>query len=518
MSPAPLDVCLDIFGQQPRHSRLYTPICFGFTFDEDVDKESIAPFLQNGFDRLVCGFPWLAGQVVQDGAGIYRIRHCDGKGGTPQLTVKDLRQQQTPSAVVAEYLSTGSSGIRASLLDEATLAPCGTFHHPITATTSGEPAAVPVFQLQANLVRGGLLLVANGLHSCMDLAGQAQMLRLLAKACRGEPFSAEDLAMGNMPRRDILQPLVGLSDAELLRKPVNESTPERENDDEGPTVAADSATKDEVQSHSRNPSPTATSAASLRWSTFIFPASSLQALKAKASEVIAMMGEREEGEEEQSTPSFISTDDALTALLWRSITRSRVPRLSSAASGPSTMLTRTVDARAYVAGLPRTYPGDAAFKVTSASSVASLLDQPLGVIAAELRARLRPDEVRDGIRAHVTKITARGKAGMVKGGDVGGSSSVGNLNPSAGVNLSSWAKEPCYDFDFGGSSSGTDLRLGQPTLVQRPVFIDKACESLVYFMPKRPNGDIAVLVCLCEEDMERMQKEEELGRYGRYVE
>ncbi|KAK7942835.1 uncharacterized protein PG986_011948 [Apiospora aurea] len=418
--------------------------------------------------------------------------------------MKDLRRDFPPA--IAEYWKSGGGGsIPASLLDETVLAPCGTFSH------SAEPAA-PVLLLQANLVPGGLVLVMNGLHSCMDLAGQAQMARLLAKACRGEPFSAEEVSTGNMPRRDILLPLLHLSDEELLEGPdsttatgASEETtddPTEGKDDQNDPSPTITAAPDHLEEHRRPPQ------AALRWSTFTFSSPALRALKAAATATMPSSPDVGDGER---TP-FISTDDALSALLWQSIARSRLARLPNTTT-TTTTLTRTVDARRYVAGLPHTYPGDAAFKVSSTLSPASLLSQPLGAVAAGLRARLRPHAVRDGIRVHISQL-AKGRA--ADGGSNGGG---GGLDPSTGVNLSSWAKESCYDFDFG--SDGGDglgvVGLGRPAVVQRPVFTDDVCESLVYLMPRRPDGEITALMCLRELDMERMREDSEMVRYGQYV-
>lgn len=532
-------MCLDLFGQHPRHSQIYTPICFGFPCDEQhVSGKSVLAHLQAGLQRLARGFPWIAGQVVRDDGGTFRIRPYRE---APSVTVKDLRQASPP--VMAGYLHSGSgAGIPASLLAESVVAPCGTFRQPNGRGTMGP--ATPVFLLQANIVPGGLLLVVSGLHSCMDMAGQAQMIRLLAKACRGEPFTAEELSTGNMSRSDILLPLLDVSDEEILKEPkepTNAYLAEEKNDQANTPSAAAAAAANRPEEQRRPPQT------AIRWSTFTFPASALQALKTAASATMPPVQEEEE-EEGERTP-FVSTDDALSALLWQSITRSRLPRLptSSTSSSPSsaeptattttTTLTRTVDARRYVPGLPRAYPGDAACKVSSTADAASLANKPLGAVAASLRARLRPDEVRDevrdGIRAHAAQLAGVRVRVRVSGTDSKGGGSSG-LDPSTGVNLSSWAKAPCYDLDLGdvadldsedggggGGGSGErlprGLALGRPAVVQRPVFVDGAWEGLVYLMPRRPDGEIAVLACLREEDMERMREDGELARYGRYV-
>ncbi|KAK7931415.1 trichothecene 3-O-acetyltransferase [Apiospora marii] len=427
MASDSLDVCLDIFGQHPRHSQIYTPVCFGFPCDEQhISEKSVLAHFQAGLERLTRGFPWITGQVVRGDDGIFRIRPYRE---APSITVKDLRREFPP--IIADLLKPGGGGgIPASLLDESTLAPCGTFRQPTGRGTTGP--ATPVFLLQANIVPGGLLLVVNGLHSCMDMAGQAQMIRLLAKACRGEPFTTEELSTGNMPRSDILLPLLDIFDEEILKgskEPIASLAEDKDDQANSPAAAAAAADRPGEQ---RRPPQTP-----ICWSTFIFSRPALQALKTAASATMPSAQE-EEGEH----IPFISTDDALSALLWQSITRSRLPRLSPPSPPPSpaepttttttTTLTRTVDARKYVPGLSPAYPGDAACKVSSTFDAASLANKPLGAIAAALRARLRPDEVCDGIRAHATKLARARDGARVRVNGDNSSSGSNSLDPSTG--------------------------------------------------------------------------------------
>ncbi|TIA35178.1 hypothetical protein D6C79_08588 [Aureobasidium pullulans] len=51
----------------------------------------------------------------------------------------------------------------------------------------------PVLMFKANFVVGGLLLVTDAQHNCMDIRGQGELIRLFAKACRGAQFSDEEL-------------------------------------------------------------------------------------------------------------------------------------------------------------------------------------------------------------------------------------------------------------------------------------------------------------------------------------
>lgn len=82
------------------------------------------------------------------------------------------------------------------------------------------------------------------------------------------------------------------------------------------------------------------------------------------------------------------------------------------------------------------------------------------------------------------------------------------LDLSADIMFSSWAKLDCYELDF-------NLGLGKPEAVRRPQF--EPVESLIYSMPRTLDGEIAVAICLRDEDMERLRADEEFAKYGRYI-
>jgi len=53
--------------------------------------------------------------------------------------------------------------------------------------------------------------------------------------------------------------------------------------------------------------------------------------------------------------------------------------------------------------------------------------------------------------------------------------------------------------------------------VRRPRFAVGAREGLVYFLPRTLDGEIAVGVCLRDEDLERLKADEEFAKFGAYV-
>ena len=71
--------------------------------------------------------------------------------------------------------------------------------------TAQDPA--PVVAFQADFVQGGLLLDCAAQHNFVDMSGIEQCFSLLVTALRGESFSLEAIAHGNLDRRNLVSHL-----------------------------------------------------------------------------------------------------------------------------------------------------------------------------------------------------------------------------------------------------------------------------------------------------------------------
>ena len=131
-----------------------------------------------------------------------------------------------------------------------------------------------------------------------------------------------------------------------------------------------------------------------------------------------------------------------------------------------------------------------------------LIEEPLGGVASQLRSALDPKTSSLGYntRALATVLHRTSDKNIVD--------FTATLDLSADIMLSSWAKLDCYELDF-------NLGLGKPEAVRRPQF--EPVESLVYLMPRTLDGEIAVAICLRDEDMERLRADEEFAKYGRHI-
>ncbi|KAG9190067.1 trichothecene 3-O-acetyltransferase [Alternaria panax] len=335
----------------------------------------------------------------------------------------------------------------------------------------------PVMLTQISYIRGGLVLCVNMQHNVCDMMGQAAVMGWLSQACSGEYFTENELGIGNMTRVDVVP---------LLEEQGWLPGPELQNQlfpppPEPATVGEEADTTTVERKVPEAPSKCA-------WTYFDFSAESLEALKGLATATLP-----------QDFNGFISTDDALSAFIFSSVLRARQSRLRLDAS---VTFARAVDARRYLDIHPD-YPGILQNMAYTSYKLDSLLSTPLGRIAAEMRQAVDPltSDVAYRTRSLVTFLSQSPN-------NAAKTSFTATLDMSVDIALSSWTKVPAYEWDFG-------FGLGPPVAVRRPGFVPM--ESLMYLMPKSPEGSIAVAMCLREEDMQRLMQDKEWNKAARYV-
>ena len=458
-----LDDYLDILGQQPLLN-IYTQICLCFPVANASFHPEIVSTLTAGLERLSASFPWVAGQVVNEGSGasnsgVFKIKPLEK---IPRLVVKDLRDD--PSIWTMDTLR--QANFPFSMLDESIIAPCKTL--PGRSDESAD--SKPVFSLQATFITGGLLLTFVGQHQAMDMTGQCHIIHLFSKACHNEAFTSEELSSGSLSRPNII-PLLDSSDdlGSKLARQIRKPTPSRSQPNSPDDLAAPVAP------------PSSNS-----WAYFSFPLTSLAALKSLATETVA------------GPSGYVSTDDVLSAFIWQSVARARLPRLTPAVEST---FARAVDVRRYL-NIPKTYPGLMQNMTYQKHTLQTLLEEPLGVIASQIRSAVDPKTSGLGYdtRALATFLDRSPDKSII--------SFTATVDLPRDIMISSWAKEDCYELDF-------NLGLGRPEAVRRPRF--DPYESLMYLMPRKLDGEIAVAICLRDEEMERLRADVEFAKYARYI-
>lgn len=440
---------LDAISQQPGLN-IYTQICSCYAVPDSSFYPIIVQKLQDGLSRLSESFPWIAGQVVNEGAsegntGIFKIIPLEK---SPRLVVKDLRNDS--SAPTMEGLR--SAQYPFSMLDESIVAPRNT----IPGTGGAPTSDSPVFIVQATFITSGLILTFLGQHQTMDGTGQGEVMRFLSKACHHEPLSSDELSAGNMPRANVI-PLLD------------------ENYKPGSEIE---------QFIVKRIPPAATPPQKCSWTYFSFDEPALKALKSLATTNLKS--------------GFVSTDDALSAFVWQSVVRVRLPRLDPKAQST---FARSVNVRSHL-GIPDSYPGMLQSMVNSTYTAHELVEDTLGGVASRLRSALDP-------RTSDLAYQARALSTFLdRTPDKTSVSFTAVVDFSVGIMLSSWVKQNTYELDF-------NLGLGRPESVRRPQFFP--VESLIYLMPKRGDGEISVAMCLRNEDMERLKKDDIFIKYGKNI-
>lgn len=443
---------LDILGQQVLP--IYTQICFIFSVADASSYPQLLETLEAGLGNFYTAFPWLAGRVLNEGAsvsstGVFKIRAL---GTQPRLVVKDIREDTSSPSM--ESLRQANFPINA--LDESIFAPRKT---KIDVNNSLSASSSEVLLLQATLIKGGLILTFLGHHQAMDGIGQDHIIRLFSKACRKEKLTSEERVVGNLSPRNAI-PLLDASckpPSNLDHQIMNTSSSSSESD-EGPPVC--------------------------NWAYFSFTKSSLDTLKASAAQ--------------SSTSGFVSTDDAITAFVWRSVSSARLARLNPTTAST---LARAVDMRNLL-GISPMHPAFLQNMTYNSHTLRELKDMPLGALASGLRSRIDPET---STLLHDTRSLA---TLLGDSQDKSRISFAACMSWTSDIFFSSWAKMRSYEYDFGlGSGSAEAVRRTK----------SHTTEGLMYLMPKAPNGEIGLVMCLSEEDMAVLRRDEQFLRFAEYV-
>ncbi|EEB05031.1 trichothecene 3-O-acetyltransferase [Schizosaccharomyces japonicus yFS275] len=452
---------LDFLGQLP--GTLYTQLCLCYGVEDSIPYPRLLKTIKDGLQRLAAAFPWVTGELITEPAGNGRsgIRKIRYSGKIP-FTVKDLRNNSDMPTM--NELRRTNFPFRS--LDENLIAPCDSVAYS-ESTSDSESNAEPVFLVQANIIIGGLVLTCVAHHSVMDMTAQGEVVRLLSKACHGIPFSSEELENDDLLKRTPIPML------QELEEPETELAPQLREPSESHYLC--SGTKF---------NPTLPSTAKCSWKYFLFSQAALDDIKMLASSALS------------NTGKFVSTDDSLTAFISQAVVRARMHRLEPT---EDISICRFVNVRS-ILNIPRTHPGfliNATYTTQAAGKMATEL---LGHVALQFRSALEPSDLEHRTRALATYLH--------KNEDKSAFSFGAKIDRSKGLMLSSWAKCKIYGLDF-------NLGLGTPEAVRRAQ--DQPFEGFGYLMPKAPNGEIALAICLRDEDMQHLKTDAKFMKYAKYV-
>jgi hypothetical protein len=442
-----------VIGQLPIST--YTVMLLGFRTNDGRDE--VIMNLHRAASKVISTFPVLGGQVVLDGkdsattTGTYRTIPYEPHSKS-FVHLKDC-SDICPS--LDELLAAKAP---TTMLDGEILSPKRGFFHMYDP----DKEVMPVFNLQANFIKGGLLLCFAAEHNCLDMNAQGQAIRLFAAACGEEPqpFSDVHIAAGNIDATAVFPFL-----------------------EEGEEPLEHTEMRCPSSLGHAPPTPRADAVAA-PWVICRISRDNIAQLKHEASQNLANV-------------PYVSSDDTICAFLWKRLVLSRLVRFADV---KECTFARTVNARRLLKlPAPEGFMSHFVVVCSSKTTVADLETTPLATLAQNLRRSLHNiDE--HYLRSLLTTIRDEPDKTRFSYG--------ASLKSGLDMLCSSFANLGLQQCEFGPL-------LGKALFARRPRLAD--AEGVVYLMPKTIDGDVDVLASLRVEDVEALRRDPEWTKRVEYI-
>ncbi|KAG0160288.1 Transferase [Penicillium digitatum] len=471
--------CIHLSPMDNVMPRFYARLIFAFRCSSNHDHQKIRDLLEQGLRRTSADIPSVAGKVftrpvTPDRAGQLEMRvhpsYC------PTVHAREFSE--------LDYDELLDEGLPQDILDPNIL-------FPVIGAPDSEQGA-PAFLAQANFVTGGLLLAVGLYHSVIDGTSGVWLAKKWAEHTRHLQSVTEDRALLEiMPRSTdpgVLEDLwlaqgyspltveelktgaKGSNDPSLWRllglDPLN--TPP------SPPLM--------VEPEERKERP-------MQSTIFYLSPQALEDLKKASTE---------------EPFGRVSTNDALMALLWRSIIRARFPSNTSSTDTDEAILDTTYDGRAgFSPDLPFTYMGSLIFTCTARMQRSQLVSPTASLASVAHEIRQAAKNI-DSSRMHA----AFGLAVSIP--DYTKLTYPFATFAGAEVCITSWIAWSMFDLDFGPIFANG----GRPDFVRPPrQEFDAVCRRCVV-LPLQSHGGCEVLISLVADEMQRLEQDPELARFA----
>lgn len=458
----------DVVGRFPQ-LKTYNQLVLIFPCGPEIAHDAVVEAFRGALDHIIKLVPWLGEQVVheaQDGgrSGLFQTAPFSSPSHAEKMLVVKEASDLCPS-----YEELERRGAPVSMLDGKILCPVPAWPLRYTEADVGE-APVVVFQL--TFIKNGLLLNFSNQHNMVDGVGAYAIFKLLSIVMQGQAIPQSLIDQANMDRRTViplLDPDEPLRDHSHLLKPTSPKT----------------APAGTVEPHSAPPPS--------RWALFRVLRKSIPEIKRAAS-----------SKDEFLDPSveYVSTNDALCAFYWKRLASTRVR--NGSVGDPDAQVfkfLRALDARSAV-GAPAGYMGQMVYHAATRYSYRDLAGTQLtlSALASRLRADLNASNTEWAVRSYATFLAGvADKSALVYGG---------GFDPSVDVGNSSMSQLDFTALDFG--------LLGRPRFMRRPNLTP--VPGVMYVLaPEGEAGDLPVLLCLPDRDIEGLREDEEWGPSTEFV-
>ena len=451
--------------------RAYIRVCLAYRLAEDVDIDVVVGKL-NGYTRkLVDAKPYLAGFVVPaidstNRVGLSEIRYTDEDFlNFPRIEVRNLSYDEIPST----YDELDAKGLPPSVIrpELVSALPEGT-----------DDQLAPTFRMQANVIKGGLI-VSVYLHHCVADGTGLQFL-LTGEVLKDQFAFDRHLEANGRPTPSLNTRLESFARLKtFVRQKLSYAEPNQITDrtihyrKRGSVV--------------RQP----TSSPAGRGCLVQFPREKLKSLHCSL--------------QAQDQDSFMSPNDVLQALLWHHMTQARIPSIKDSSISRSKLLIPVNIREKLKDPIPKSYLGAAvdfasvelSFQELSSYTPSSLLTLASTALAIR-RAIKNVDEgyIRQAIALSLVEDPEIDVRDLM----------ASNMNRSEGADMyiTSWEKLRLYDAEL-------EMGIGQPDWVRKPWSKDPGSCVIMPSDERKPY--LEVLIQMTEVDMERLLADDLFREY-----
>ncbi|KFZ04278.1 hypothetical protein V502_10272 [Pseudogymnoascus sp. VKM F-4520 (FW-2644)] len=446
----------DVMGQFPQ-LKTYNHGSLIFSMPDGVSRESLVTALEASTGKILSAIPWLHEQVVHVGQApgtSGKFELAPWPADAPKNTLIRVRDCSDLLPSHEEMLKSQGP---ASMLDGNLI--CAVPGFPLRydeAVIGPAPAAI----IQVNWIKGGVILTFSNQHNVMDGSGVFQLIALLSTAMNGEEISKSAIEEGNRDRKTVV-PLYGPDEPIRDHSHMLIKTP-----------LSAAAAPNKAQSLSS-------------WVFLRFWKKSVPEIKAMATDPVGY---------DKSVP-FITSNDAISAFYWK---RLAIARVRNGQDGQAlSKFSRAIDARA-VMGVSREYMGQMVYFSATWLTYQELVDLPLSTIASRMRKSMNESNNEFSVRSYATFVSRIQDRTTIAYG--------GPFNRETDIASSSMAQAAVV-LKFG--------ILGTPELVRRPNLAP--IPGTLYFFPPDGSGDLNLLMCLTQQELEAMRSDPEWSQCTQYI-
>lgn len=439
----------------------YTLVTLGFPLKDEIQQQNVVSTLEDAAAQMVEAYPWLTGQVIIEkpeeekltATGTFKIIEYEPHAGKSKFVqVKDCRNL-CPSF---EEISEARAPL--SMLDGSIICPAYGF-----ANFYPDNVLKPVTYVQANFIKGGVLLTICSYHNVMDGNGNEQFIRQFASLCCGQKLPEEDVRIGNSDQTTIIPPLKPGQDLDPLEGYRCPSS-----------LGAPATTWPPARGH--------------LWRCFRIPQAKVATLKSQASILCSS---------DDSDIKYISSNDAVTAFIW---TRLMATRSTWLPKDSTTSLIRAVNGRQRLdPPIPASYMGHSILCCETKIPLQSATNHSLSSVTAQLRHTLLNVDDRQ-VRSFFQLLENEKDKTTI--------SYSPRMNLRTDLMITSFTSQKLYQMSFGET-------LGLPAFVRRPMLPDAT--SLLYLMPRTREGDIDLVAGFTQDELDGLRKDEKWLEHTEFI-